>query len=118
MKRILCLLALAGGLFADTNLTGKWTGTFTPEGGDGGPALLQLKQTGTDITGSIGPDDNEQHNITKGKIEGDKVTIEVKEEGRQIVLTLVLAEDHLKGEINISHDGEARKATLDVKRAK
>ena len=62
MKAILCLLALAGGLFADTNLTGKWTGTFTPENGDEGPALLQLKQTGTDITGSIGPDDNEQHN--------------------------------------------------------
>jgi hypothetical protein len=118
MKAILCLLALAGGLFADTNLTGNWTGTFTPVDGNEGSALLKLKQTGTAITGSVGPNEGEQHDITKGKIEGNKVTLEVADEGHQMVFTLVLAEDTLKGDVNASHDGQTMKAKLDVKRAK
>ncbi|PWT89630.1 MAG: hypothetical protein C5B56_06805 [Proteobacteria bacterium] len=122
MKRILCLLALAGGLFADTNLTGNWTGTFAPIDAQGvehtGPALLKLKQTGTEISGSVGPGEDEQHAITKGKIEGNKVTLEVAEEGHNMVFTLTLAEDSMKGDVNASHDGQQMKAKLDVKRAK
>jgi hypothetical protein len=122
MKGILCLLALAGGLFADANVTGNWTGTFSPLDAQGvehqGPALLKLKQTGTEITGSVGPGEDEQHTITKGKIEGDKVTIEVAEDEHRMVFTLVLAEDTLKGDVNASHGGESMKAKLDVKRAK
>jgi hypothetical protein len=122
MKGILCLLALAGGLFADANVTGNWTGTFSPIDEQGvaheGPALLKLKQTGTEIAGSVGPSEEEQHTITKGKIEGNKVTLEVSEEGHQLVIRLVLAEDSLKGDVDASHDGQQMKAKLDVKRAK
>jgi hypothetical protein len=117
-KRILCLLALAAGLFADTNVTGNWTGTFTPVDGNEGTALLKLKQTGTAISGSVGPGEEEQHTITKGKIEGNKVTLEVAEDGHQMVFTLVLSEDNLKGDVNASHDGQTMKAKLDVKRSK
>jgi hypothetical protein len=122
MKGILCLLALAGGLFADTNLTGNWTGTFSPIDAQGvehsGPALLKLKQTGTEITGSVGPGEEEQHTITKGRIEGNKVTLDVSEDGHELHIILTLAEDTLKGDLNASHDGQQMKAKLDVKRAK
>jgi hypothetical protein len=122
MKGILCILALAGALFADVNVTGNWTGTFSPVDEQGvaheGSALLKLKQTGTDITGSLGPDEGEQHTITKGKIEGNKVTLEVAEGEHQMTFTLVVADDTMKGDVSASHDGQQMKAKLDVKRAK
>jgi len=43
--------------------------------------LLILKHTGSEVTGTVGPHDGEQHAITKGKIEGDKITLESADGG-------------------------------------
>ena len=74
MRTILCILllgVLALVAVAETNVTGRWTGPFKIAGPEPetGTAVLVLKQTGSDITGTVGPADGDQHTITKGKIE-------------------------------------------------
>ena len=123
MRTIFCVLllgALALVAVADTNVTGKWTGSYkvaAPDG-DSGTALLMLKQTGSEISGSVGPGEGEQHTITKGKIEGDKITLLVEDEGMSIKFDLIVAGDRITGDANMSHDGQTRQAKLDVTRAK
>jgi uncharacterized protein (DUF2147 family) len=123
MKRILvctllaCMAVLAASA-ADVN--GKWTGTFTPEGGGGGAAYMVLKQTGTTVTGTAGPDENQQWPDLKGTIKGDKVTAEVKnpEDGTVYKCELTLSGDKLKGEVIASQNGQTQKAQLDLTRVK
>ena len=106
-------------ILSAADITGKWTGTLGPVGGEeGSPALLELKQTGTEITGSVGPDESQRHTITKGSIDGNKVALEVTAEGRSIKMNLVLEGDHLKGELVMTSGGQSRTAKLDVTRAK
>ena len=117
--RLASLLMLSALILSAADVTGKWTGTLAPAGGeDGSPALLELKQTGTEITGTVGPDESQRHTISKGTIDGNKVAVEVAAEGRSIKMNLVLDGDHLKGEIVMSSGGQSRTAKLDVTRAK
>jgi hypothetical protein len=127
MKVLLCVLALitaALAAAADVNVTGKWTGSFNIMGPDGATkdstALLILKQEGTEITGSVGPNEDEQHQIQKGKIEGDKIVLEARDNnnGHVIKFDLRIVEDRIKGEASISAEGQSRTAKLDVGRAK
>ena len=126
MRKLLLFLVLAviaaGIAIADTSVTGKWTGSFNMIAPDGqtkdGTALLLLKQSGTEITGSVGPDEGEQHPITKGKIEGEKITLLVEDEGRTIKFDLVLAAERITGDVNMAREGETAKAKIDVTRAK
>jgi len=119
---LLALFALAGFAMADANVTGKWTGSFVMIGPDGqshdGEALLDLKQTGSEITGTVGPNADERHNITKGTLAGDKITLECADGGVQIKFALVLAGDRISGDVNAEGDGRTMKAKLDVKRTK
>jgi hypothetical protein len=125
MKALFCFLllgALALVAAPEINVTGKWSGTAKITEPDGqtkdSPALLLLKQNGSEISGTVGPHEGEQHAITKGKIEGDKITIVMEDEGRTIRFDLVLASDRLTGDVNIVLDGQTSKAKLDVTRAK
>ncbi|SPF54135.1 conserved exported hypothetical protein [Candidatus Sulfopaludibacter sp. SbA4] len=118
MKNLFVCLLLAIALWADVDLTGKWSGTFEPGDGQSGTALLMLTQTGTEITGSVGPDEDQRFSIQKGKIEGDKVTLEVENEGHKMHFALVLAGDHLKGEAHMEAEGQTRTAKIDVTRSK
>jgi hypothetical protein len=125
MKTLLCFLvlaALAGVAFADGNVTGKWTGSFNISGPNGEtketPALLLLTQSGTDITGTVGPNEDERITIQKGKIEGDKITLEAEQDGRSIKFALVLAADRITGDASMSGEGQTAKAKLDVTRSK
>jgi hypothetical protein len=125
MRTVLCLLilaCLAGIASADVNVTGKWSGSFNLTGPNGetkeSSALLLLKQNGADISGTVGPSEDEQYAIQKGKVEGDKITLEVDHEGHTIKFDLVLAADRITGEANLSREGETAKAKIDVTRAK
>lgn len=126
MKTLLSLVALAMvafGAVADTDVSGKWSGAFNMTAPDGsvreGTAVAVLKQSGTEITGTAGPNDDEQYQITKGKIEGEKITLEVQpNDGPVIKLALVLAGDRIKGDAVMERDGEKRTAKLDLGRVK
>jgi len=125
MKTILCVIALAALALAatfDVDVSGKWTGTAVLPGDDGGNrdsgAFLNLKQSGNEVTGTAGPNEEEQHPV-KGTIEGDKILLSVEAgEEMTIKIELAVSGDRLKGKIMMQRGGETRNGTLDVGRAK
>jgi hypothetical protein len=124
MKILVCFLLMLGLALSATaaDVNGKWSGSFEVTGPDGetkdATAFIVLKQNGTELTGTVGPTEEEQFPIQKGKIEGDKITLEAMTDGGVIKFELVLAGDHIKGDASGSHDGQAMKAKLDVTRVK
>ena len=123
MKIVVCLmLVLAGLLAADTTIAGKWSGSFLMDDGSGQPhdssIFMVLKQEGSAITGTAGPNENEQWPISKGKIEGSKLTMEVQSDGPLIKFELLLDGDHLKGDAHATHEGHNLSAKVDAARAK
>jgi hypothetical protein len=123
MRIALCILALSAVALvagADTSVTGKWTGNYkvTEPDGQSGAAILMLKQTGSDITGTVGPNEGELHAITKGKIEGDKIMLECGDTGLSIKFDLTLVGDRITGDVNVVNEGRNSKAKIDVTRAK
>lgn len=113
------LLLLACPLIAAEDLTGKWSGSFIISM-DGQTkddvAFMVLKQNGSELTGTAGPNPDQQWAIQKGKIEGNKITFEVQTDEPLIKFNLTLADGHLKGEANAEHEGRSLKATVDVQR--
>lgn len=117
------LAAFAGLAAADVNATGNWSGTFNVTRSNGersdSTAFLKLKQTGSEITGTVGPNELEQFAIQKGKLDGDKITLEaVDPNGHKIKFDLKVHGDRITGEANMSDANDSAKATLDVKRVK
>jgi len=122
--KVLVYLLLAAALLltaADANVTGKWSGTFsTDDGSDSGSAVVILKQTGHQITGSGGSEEDPSWPIEKGTVTGNKVNIEVKRpDGTLYKCDLVVDGDHLKGAVAVTTpDGQAIKGKLDLARVK
>lgn len=80
---------------------------------------MTLKQNGTEITGTFGPNEEKQFAIQKGRIEGDKITLEVQDNNNHFIkFDLVIANERIKGDASMSADGESRKAKLDFGRVK
>jgi len=118
MKHILLLTFAAVSLMA-ADATGSWSGTLTtPDKDDPGPALLILKQEGIKLTGTAGPDANEQHAIENGKAENGTITFELPRENGVMKFTLKQEGDEIKGDITRERDGEKQTAKLAVKRDK
>src|SRR5215469_13184615 len=91
MRTLLCILVLAFSGIAiadDVSATGKWSGSFKISHANGetedSTAILVLKQTGTEITGTVGPNEDKQLPIQKGKIEGAKITLEADNQGARL----------------------------------
>jgi hypothetical protein len=85
------------------DVTGTWTGSMAMTKGDetkDDSAYLVLKQTGTEITGTIGPNADKRLQITKGTADGDNVYIEAVVEGdNKLVLRLKVDGDKLIGDL-------------------
>ena len=98
----LALAAVLAGAPAD--VSGKWDGKLTMQR-DGetreDSALLILAQKGTTITGTVGGNESDQHPITLGTIDGDKVVLVAKNarNDREYRIELTLSGDELKGTI-------------------
>jgi len=124
MKRFAYFFALTGLALlsaAAEDVTGKWTGSISitrpnGESKDAG-AVLVLKQTGTEITGTVGPSGDEQSTIQKGVIAADKVTLQLTADGADVKFDLTLADGHLKGTGEAKHEGQIMQLKLDVTRA-
>src|SRR5580765_7787450 len=121
MKTLVCALLTA--VFAMTALaadvTGKWAGTFAPEGQEPGNCVVVLKQSGTTLTGTAGPDENQQWPLKDGKLENNKITGEVNSpDGAVYKLDLVVEGEHIKGVVTVTVGGQSMKAKVDMTKAK
>lgn len=116
MKHLLFVAFAAGTLLA-ADVTGTWTGTFTPDDGQARPAYLVLKQEGDKLTGTAGPNENEQRPIQNGKVDNGNVTFEVASD--EVVMKVVLKQDgnDMAGELTRERGGQTQTAKLTVKRA-
>jgi hypothetical protein len=110
------MIALAAMALSAADVTGSWSGTLTPDGRDAGPALLILKQEGTEVTGTVGPNENERHPISKGKVEKDTVAFEVETPGGVMKFALKQKGDELAGAVTREREGQQQTAKLAVKR--
>jgi hypothetical protein len=116
---ILAVLSLVLGLAAaPADVKGKWDGKIGGDRPDGTKfednVLLILDQKEKTITGTVGGSETDQHPITSGTIDGNKVVILAKNanSGREYRIELTLDGDELKG---VMTSGE-RKANLEAKR--
>jgi hypothetical protein len=113
---LLCLAAMTA-MAAD--VTGKWSGTISPEGHDPSNAYLIVKQSGATLTGSAGPDEGQQWPLTNGKIEGNKITGDVTSpDGVVYKVELTVDGDRMTGRATAIRDGETMKAKLELSRVK
>ena len=106
-----------------SNLTGKWTGTFTRTAPDGSTQSLDfmfdLTHKGKVLTGTVGPNAERQWAIEKGAVEGSKVTFQVQQpDGPLRKFTLALVKDRLQGEMLAELKGQSFTAKVDLGRAK
>jgi hypothetical protein len=101
------------------DLSGRWEGNLTAARSDGSKhedtVLLILTEKDGKITGTIGGGENDQHPITTGTIDGDKVVIAATHatNGREYRLELTLQNEELNGTVTA---GEMR-AEVRTKRA-
>lgn len=101
------------------DFTGTWAGSFiiTLDGQTKDDvAHMVLKQNGTELTGTAGPNADQQWAIQKGKVEGNKATFEVLADGPIIKFELTLVDGHLKGAAVGDLDGKALSGVVDLQR--
>ena len=107
-----------------TDLTGKWTGTFTRTAPDGATQtinfMFDLTQKGKVVTGTVGPNAERQWPIEKGgAVNGNKVTFKVQQpEGPMRTFTLALVKGRLQGDMLAELNGQSFTAKVDAERAK
>jgi len=127
MKTLTCLLLLTALTLTAGELTGKWTGKFdiTNANGETKPdeAIMTLKLDGAKVTGTAGPNEDQQWAISNGKLEAGKLTFNVVmtdngEEKGTLTFDLVFDGDTLRGSASgTGNGGEKMSAKVDLKRA-
>src|SRR5882724_4029150 len=121
MKQLALMLLMAAVAFAG-ELTGKWSGSFDTVAPDGstnpGPAYMDLKVAGQAVTGTAGPSETDQREISNSKLEGSKLTFEVARGpgGATVKFDLTVDGDSMKGTASAEKDGQRMNAKVEVKR--
>ena len=131
---LVAVVLLAPAVFAAEDLTGKWSGAFiiTMDGGDPRDDVAHMvvaKHAGAELTGSVGPNPDQQWPILKAKVdvvkadgkEVTKLSFDVQAEGGAgplIHFDLELVAGHLKGKAGAEADGRKMSAVVDLTRIK
>ncbi|HEY2932109.1 MAG TPA: hypothetical protein VGK99_10215 [Acidobacteriota bacterium] len=114
---ILCV-ALSSLVLLGADISGKWSGSFVTTNPEGetrqDKAFLKLKQEGSEITGTAGPNEEKQWAIRNGKIDGTRITFEVQTDEPLMKFDLQVVDGRIKGEAKAEKDGRTLKATLDL----
>ncbi len=116
---LVCGLIFSAAAIAGPNVSGKWTGTFTHNGGEGGhaqPIYMVLKQDGSKLAGSGGPNESTQHPFEDGKVEGNRLTFDVPTGKGSIHFDLQVKEDELAGEMSHGGGDGSESAKVSLKR--
>lgn len=119
MKKLICCFVLSAiALFAD--VTGKWSGTgkgTTPDGDQNIAVNLELKQAGSEVTGTAGTGEgSDRYSVTSGTLEGDVLTFKVTPEDVTYSVTLTVKDDKMTGEATVNHGETKFTIKLELKR--
>lgn len=119
MKTMIAIVLLTATAFAG-DMTGKWSGSFKVEGGDHDiPQLFTLKQQGTTLTGSGGPNAEEQYPLETGRVEEVNVRFELTTGDWKFEYDLKQIDaDHLQGGLKLTKLNETRRANVSLVRSK
>ncbi len=94
------------------NISGKWSGSLEIHRPDGEvnqtAALLILNQSGDTVTGTVGPNEEDQLHIIAGKVSGSDIQLTAEmHDGTPNAFHFHLEGDHLKGDLaSNSPDGK------------
>ena len=124
MKTLFYSLVLFAMTLSGADVTGKWSGTYDVTISDGnsdgntmkGRVYMVLTQSGPDLTGTIGPDEQQQSQIAKGKVEDDRITFENQTEGPLMRFELRLDNDRIRGEGKGEMEGTKIRAKIELAR--
>ena len=113
----LLLLTVAAAMAAD--LTGTWSGSFKPEGGEHDtPQLTTLKQQGTALSGSAGPNTGEQYPIENGRVDGSRASFQVTTGEWKFTYNLTANGNALAGDLKLESLTDSRTAKVRLTRIK
>jgi hypothetical protein len=118
-KLVLSLLA-ACSMVLGADVSGTWKGNSYRT--DGTPAMdivLILKQAEAKITGTVGPNVDEQIPISAGKVDGEKLYFEVVTENGTYKVSMTAGTEDLKGSAIRTLDGQdSPPMKVELKRSK
>jgi hypothetical protein len=101
---------------ASADFSGKWSGS-SPDDHSLGTIYAVLKQDGDTLTGSAGPSESKQFPITTAKVDGNRLTFEIKMGGGTIRFDLTSAASQLRGTMRLlEDDGHTANANVVLKR--
>ena len=93
-------------------------GSFKVDGADHGvPQLLIFKQDGAKLTGSGGPDQNEQYPIENGKIDGERVGFEITTGEWKFTYHLNARDARMAGDLELTSVNDKRTAKVTLSKA-
>jgi tetratricopeptide (TPR) repeat protein len=115
----ICTFLLFALILPASDFTGKWGGNFDAVLPDGRMhrafIFMDFKQTGSEVTGTAGEDEDKNWRIIDGKAEGDKLTFLAKpEDVQQVHFELVLFGNRLKGEAKVDRNGTVVTIKIDA----
>src|SRR5271156_2614321 len=109
---LLFILGLAVG-----DVSGNWHGSFRVDGGDHDvPQLLTLKEDGTKLTGTGGPDATERYPISNGQVNGDRVTFEITTGDWKFFYDLRNVGQQMNGKLTLKSATDTRGAEVSLKK--
>jgi hypothetical protein len=117
---LLCLFLLLSSTAFAADITGTWQVSISIQRPDGteqkDSGLALLKQSGDVITGTLGPNENQQNQIAEGTIKDDKITIKIMPRPEAtMTFELMVRGEKLVG--TAQRTGSPEKATVEFARA-
>jgi hypothetical protein len=117
MKRFALGLMLAFALPAGS-ISGKWQGAFRVDGGENDvPQLFVLREDGTRLTGTGGPDAVERYPIANGQVTGERVTFELTTGDWKFFYDLKDSGLILSGKLTLKSVNSTRTAAVTLKKS-
>jgi hypothetical protein len=118
MRTLFLAVAFVALPLAAIDVSGKWSGKFVDlqDEAKSEPVFMILKQEGSQLSGSGGPTEDEQHPIQNGKVEGDKLAFEIPTGKGTIYFDLKATDTEIKGEMKRTRGDRTDNARLSLKR--
>lgn len=106
--------------FAMSAVAADFTGTWSGEGlmnGESHPVYVVLKQDGASLTGTVGPNADEQHPFQSGTVDGDKAVFDFSPQGKGTIHFELKADgEKMTGTVEWRREDGKQSATVTLKK--